>query len=388
MKKIEKKMIIFESTILIFLLLNVFAKNIFIGNNSFALLLIFFFLSIFLFGFEKEKMLKKEKKQIITIITFYTCSFLIMIYGLGLFTGYAKSPYSLTPISVVRNTIPVIFLLTIIELFRYNLCHKCKKKISIEILMIAIFTLLDGLMALPFYDTSDYEEILKMLTLIILPSISKNIMLTDFSSQYGYLPEILYQLITNLYIYLLPIYPNLSIYLESVITFILPFIIRYAVNSVMTIKEEKIVVQRDKSKNVLLNTISAIGVLAIILIVLLYSNLTPYWIAVVGSGSMTPTIQVGDAIIVDKTVKQHPEKLQVGDILVFKMNNAIYTHRIIKIENQNSTYLISTKGDREGQTIDNWIVKNKDIVGRVKFKIPYLGYPTVLLNKFIKENKK
>ena len=153
-------------------------------------------------------------------------------------------------------------------------------------------------------------------------------------------------------------------------------------------KEKKVTIERKKAKNIFSNIFIGICVLLIVIIISLYSNIFSYWIAVVGSGSMSPTIQVGDAIIVDKTIKNHLENLKVGDILVFRMKDSIYTHRVVDIKEENSTYLISTKGDRKGQVIDNWTVKNDDIVGIVKFKVSYIGYPTVLLNRFIKENKR
>lgn len=387
MKKSEKKIIIFELIIILFLILNVFVKNIFVGNNVIFPVGILLFLSILLFGFEKVKMINKDKKKIITIIIFYTVAFLIIIYGFGLLTSYVKSPYSLTLKNIIKNTFPVIFLLALLELFRYNICRKSNKNKKIYFMTLIIFTILDFLIALPFYNIKDYEEILKMLTLVILPSITKNIMLIDFSYKYGYLPTIIYQLIMNLYLYLLPIYPNLSIYLESVIMFLLPLIIKYVIDNTLT-KEKKVTIERKKTKNIFSNICIGICILLIVVIVTLYSNIFSYWIAVVGSGSMSPTIQVGDAIIVDKTIKNNLENLKVGDILVFRIKDSIYTHRIVDIKEENSTYLISTKGDREGQVIDNWTVKNDDIVGVVRFKVSYIGYPTVLLNRFIKENKK
>lgn len=382
MKKSEEKMLFFQVAIIIFMLLNVFAKNIFKGNAVIILLAILFAISVILFGYEKEKMIKRDKKRIITIISFFTVSFLIIIYGLGLIIGFVQTPYSLSPINIIKNTVPVILLLLITELLRYNLCKKSVSNITTKVLMVVMFTMIDILVALPIYDLSENEEILRMLTLIILPGISKNIMLNSFCEKYGYIPGIIYQLIMNLYIYLLPIYPNLGIYLESVITFLLPLLIKYVVENTAT-EEKKVVIERKKGKKLVVNIFTGIVATIILVIVLLYSNITPYWIAVIGSGSMSPTIKVGDAIIIDKNVQKEPEKLKVGDILVFKVNDLMYTHRIVEIKEENSSFYIKTKGDREGQTIDNWVIKKENIIGIVKYKIPYIGYPTVLLNRFI-----
>lgn len=383
MKSTEKKVLIFDVLTILFLLLNIFAKNLFKGNSVFILLAILFVISVILFGFEKEKMLKNEKKKIIGTIAFFTTSFLIIIYGLGLILGYAITPYRIDLINIIKNILPIILILVITELLRYNLCHKTKRTITTYVLMIIMFTLIDLLVAFPLYDLSENEEILRILTIVLLPSISKNIMLNSFVEKYGYIPGIIYQLIMNLYIYIIPIYPNLGIYLESVITFLLPLLIKYVVESTLQVRERKIVVERNKKSKLVINILTGTMATIIIVIVLLYSNLTPYWIAIIGSGSMSPTIKVGDAIIIDKTIKDNPDTLKVGDILVFKINDSMYTHRIVEIEKENSSFYIKTKGDREGQVIDNWVLKKENIIGIVKTKIPYIGYPTVLLNRFI-----
>lgn len=119
------------------------------------------------------------------------------------------------------------------------------------------------------------------------------------------------------------------------------------------------------------------------ILIALFSNLFPYWIAAVGSGSMEPTINIGDAIVVDKTVQDHLDRLSVGDVLVFKIKDTIYTHRIIELRETNGNYAITTQGDREGQAIDTWVVTNKDVIGIVKFKINYVGWPTVWLSRIV-----
>ena len=123
----------------------------------------------------------------------------------------------------------------------------------------------------------------------------------------------------------------------------------------------------------------------ITLTIALNSNLFRYWMAVIGSGSMEPTINIGDTVIVDKSYQKHLEKLKNGDILVFKNGQKIYVHRIINIDNIEENYYIKTKGDRKEQIEDSWIVTNKDIIGVVKFKIKYIGYPTVWLSRILEE---
>ena len=191
----------------------------------------------------------------------------------------------------------------------------------------------------------------------------------------------------NLYVYYLPITPNLGYYLESVIMFLLPIVIKTILMKIYIVDEENVVVKKDK-KIKTDRVIMAISVSIVVIVIGLCSNLFPYTIAAVRSGSMEPTINRGDAIIINKNIVKDLSKLKKGDILVFRKNNQTYTHRIVEIKEENEQYKIKTKGDRKENSIDNWVVNNKDIVGTVEEKISYIGYPTILLNRIIKENKK
>ena len=168
-------------------------------------------------------------------------------------------------------------------------------------------------------------------------------------------------------------------YLQSVLFITFPLIL----NMIITIefeKEQKIDYRENKIKRILLPIV--IGLFTITL-VYLNSNLFRFWIVAVASGSMEPTIEIGDAIIVDKKYNKHLNELKEGDILVFKNDKKIYTHRIVRIKRENNQYSINTKGDRKGQTEDKWIVTNNDVIGVVKAKIKYIGYPTVWLSRML-----
>lgn len=379
MKKSELKLLVIEIITILGLLLNIFVKNIlneYLMSLMFSILITIIVISM---GYEKEK--NVYIRNLIFFIAFYTVSFIILLYGLGLLTGYVRSPYSYDFINIIKTIFPLILVIILSEIFRYSLCKKGEKRTLIIILSIVLFTLADISMSLYFYDLKDISDLLELFTLVLLPSLFKNITLTDFAYRYGMSQNIIYRLITELYIYILPITPNLNVYLESVVMIIFPTILRYLIHSRFE-KEEK---EDFRGKHPIKKIITIVLILIIACMVGLYSNLFPLWIAVVGSGSMSPTIEIGDLVIIDKTYQDHLDKLKVGDVLVFKVKEKIYTHRIIDIEKENSNYNIFTKGDRKGNAKDNWIVENDDVIGVVKLKIKYLGYPSVWLNRMLED---
>jgi len=98
---------------------------------------------------------------------------------------------------------------------------------------------------------------------------------------------------------------------------------------------------------------------------------------------MSPTIEVGDIVVVDKYYQENPSNLEVGDVLVFKVRSTLYTHRIISIVQRNNNYYIRTKGDYKDNVEDSWVVTKEDIVGKVVFKIKFIGLPSVWLHNML-----
>ncbi len=80
----------------------------------------------------------------------------------------------------------------------------------------------------------------------------------------------------------------------------------------------------------------------------------------IASGSMSPTLKVGDLVYV---TSGDPK---VGDIVVLTVDGTLIAHRIIARENGR----LVTKGDANGSP-DTF--KNATVLGIVRFHVPYLG---------------
>lgn len=108
-------------------------------------------------------------------------------------------------------------------------------------------------------------------------------------------------------------------------------------------------------------------------------NLFGYKAYTIKSDSMEPTIKNGDVIIIKKIPE---EKLEDGDIITFKQNADIITHRISKIEEENGKKYI-TKGDNNNLE-DSAKITYQEIKGKKIITIPYLGkIMNILENKIV-----
>ncbi len=100
---------------------------------------------------------------------------------------------------------------------------------------------------------------------------------------------------------------------------------------------------------------------------------TDYPLLAVASGSMIPTLNVGDLIVVQGGLNVSDVKANytTGDIVVFhKPGNPdeLIVHRAV----ENVTGGLKTKGDNNDHP-DFWIITNDDLVGKVVGVVPYLG---------------
>lgn len=377
MKKGSTKLLVLQLITLIILIYNAFINNIFTNLYLSIFLTIVFVISYFLVGFEKERF--NQKKRNIRIIIVLTISLLVIKYGLGLITGYQYSPYNRTFIGILGNTLSIAYLLVICEILRYTFVTKGNKLNFI--LTIIIFTLAYLNITTSLTSLTSLKTIVILLTTDIVVTLFENIVLTIISKKYGYSGSLSYTLIMNLYLYIVPIFPNLGEYLDAAVMIAFPIILYLFSNYILTdLFKEKVDI---RVKNTGAKLIRFIIIMIIIIMVSLNSGIFRYWICVVASGSMEPTIKIGDVIYIDKSYKNHIDKIEEQDIIVFKINGKIYCHRVIQKNVNNDQVLLVTKGDREGQSVDKWTVSKSELVGKVDFRIKYIGLPSVWLKNAI-----
>ena len=102
---------------------------------------------------------------------------------------------------------------------------------------------------------------------------------------------------------------------------------------------------------------------------------------VVTSGSMSPTIEAGDAIFVEET---SPEEIEEGDVLTFHADDPeayhggnadtdLVTHRVTDVDGSGDGIEFTTQGDANDHP-DAEPVSGEQVVGVVAFSIPYIGW--------------
>jgi signal peptidase len=117
---------------------------------------------------------------------------------------------------------------------------------------------------------------------------------------------------------------------------------------------------------------------AILLIFSAFPIAGNYKIFVVQSGSMAPAIKMGSLVIVKPA-----NDYKIGEVITFgpySKTKAPTTHRIYDIKVVNGQPVYITKGDANNAPDTREITK-RDILGKVLFSIPYLGYAVAFAKK-------
>jgi signal peptidase I len=94
------------------------------------------------------------------------------------------------------------------------------------------------------------------------------------------------------------------------------------------------------------------------------------------SGSMEPTIHVGDVVIDSKI---SPLDARPGDVVTFSDptgRHRLITHRVRGISVRGGQVQVVTKGDANN-TVERWTVPANGRIGRVELRVWKLGYPLV-----------
>lgn len=108
-----------------------------------------------------------------------------------------------------------------------------------------------------------------------------------------------------------------------------------------------------------------------VLLVVFFAGWLPLRPVAVATGSMEPTIAVGDVVV---TCPSAAENLSEGDIIRYTKNGTTVIHRIVDCtQDENGGVAFITQGD-SNNTPDADPVLPEQILGKVVFNIPKLGY--------------
>ncbi|HPZ24171.1 MAG TPA: signal peptidase I [Bacilli bacterium] len=330
------------------------------------------------FGLQKGNKSLNETISQVTII--FILVFILLTYLSGLFFGFLKNPYSLAPVNIILNIYSPVIMVVCEEIVRFVVARKCiMGKITPLIVLTALFCLLDIFLSYSSAKMSGMATFV-LITTTILPGIARNIVASYLSYKVSMYPGLILRLFYTVYVYVMPIFPNYGNYISSIIGLLVPYLI-FMTSSKIIIKYLKTKDKPRIKKAIWYLNIPFIAI--IVFVVILISGVLKYQIIAIGSGSMEPVIKMGDAVIFEHTrTDDQKEEIQEGMVIVFKHNGELITHRVKSIDGTKGKHTYQTKGDNNSSD-DYYKVDEENVIGIVKFKIDYIGYPTLWFSELL-----
>ena len=117
-------------------------------------------------------------------------------------------------------------------------------------------------------------------------------------------------------------------------------------------------------------------VIGIILAIWFATGIFPIKPIAIATGSMEKELFAGDVAIIQKC---NSNDIIVGDIIEYQMEGYTVIHRVVEKNQRNGEFYFITKGDNNKMP-DALEVKENQVIGRVIFKIKYIGYPAIWLH--------
>lgn len=369
----KKDRIIEYSLLLLIFIVTIF--NLFWTDTKMQVKVLAIFLlafTIFLIKLMKYKKVDNPSKNKVTIfILGLSAIYIILIYIIGIFSGFYRNANSFSYNNLYNIILPYILIVVCSEIIRQIFVTKDNKKITV--ITTFVLVLLEITLYSNRYTSWNLDNALILIGYVIFPAISISLMCNYMVKRYGVIPNIVYRVITMIYTYIFSVLPDIYMFFQSIYKIIYPYIIYILVDEVFEKKKFRKV---NKHEKISLISIS-ISMIIVISIVMLVSCKFKYGILVVGSSSMTGTVDKGDAVVFERYDDQ---KLKKGQIIVFTKDNIKTIHCIENIQIKNDETIYFTKGTNNQQQ-DEGYRTDSDILGIVKFKIIDIGWPTIWLNE-------
>lgn len=367
--------------ILLMLLYSLFSYSDFTRQSNFIYLYIinpifWIGLALFLrFTIGKTYESRKNRKELIEYCAIGVLSYILIYMISGLFVTFGQNPYATTALGLLTNLWILATVIIAKEYIRYKLIQNVyeKDKIAIATAISIVYIFIDFNVSRFFYGTITVTYIIKQIAQTLIPLIAKNTLYSYISIKSSYMPSIVYEIGTKLYMWISPILPNAPWIMIAIVDGVIPIIILVYMRYINTKKD--IFKSREKLNATNPRNIIPL-VIGIILAIWFATGIFPIKPIAIATGSMEKELMVGDVAIIKKC---NSNDVIVGDIVEYQMEGYTVVHRVIEKKQKNGKFYFTTKGDNN-KSPDAQEVNEEQIIGKVIFKIKYVGYPAIWLH--------
>ena len=341
--------------------------------NKIQLSVLFIGISLFVsLLLKRERTLKVQKKKITKIMIAFALLYVGLFYMFGLYTGFTRTGQTFSFHTLIDSIIPMIVIILTTERIRDKFLQN-NSNFS-KILIVGINTIIEIMIYLSVYKIDNLNNMLSLIGFVSFTAIANHLMYNYIGDSYGKTPVVVYRLITTLYLFIIPFESNIYIYYRTFLRVIYPLIIflyieKYYSDGYLQVRK------KDLKREMFSLGLTFMFLTAFILLI---SGKFYYGVLVIGSNSMKGTINKGDIIVYQKS-----KDVKLEDVIVFQKEKIKIVHRVVDVKNINKEQRFFTKGDANPQKDDNYVTNN-NYIGKVLFRIKYVGEPTLWLKNIFK----
>lgn len=376
MGKREHETLVFIGIIIISLVLGNTVLPQWLGSTGY--LNIFkplFWLALSLYVWKQPRCRFKGKLKLYNFILLWSaiCGiiYISVYFSGGFLDGIGASPYTKQIGGILTNVLCFGSVMAMMEWVRNYIINRVKKEylIFFSVITIIVFTLYRlNLRIIGSLET--WQQVVQYLGEYALPEIMSNVLLTYLVYIGGPYPAIIYVVIANLPVWVVPVLPNLRWITKAFIGTMTPVVFILVIRQVYKKQSREVRLRERKTEN----PYSWISVSVVSIALIWFAvGVFPIFPTVILTGSMEPVIYPGDVVVIQKT---EANKIKVGDVIQYWTGEIFIIHRVIAVEGPAGE--LRTKGDNNSAP-DSALVTSGQVRGKMIAVIPKLGILSTLL---------
>ena len=362
---IDKRVLYFANIFSIAVLLLVFFMPGEHSGRIVASILLLLLAAVTWFYIRKRNIPSMHNKEILLIMSIIGVVYLVLLYLSVAAFGFYKNINFLK----FAYIIPIAIIIISSEVMRWVV--RSQNDNIADYLCYACCVVAEALSFGTIHYITTFNRFMDFVGIVLFPAIVANLVYHYLSKRYGMYPNIVYRAITTLAVYFIPIKPDAPQAMMAFASLFIPILIYIFIDTLYEKKHRYALEKKSKIAPVF----TGVAVVVMTALVMLISNQFKYGTLVIVTESMTGEINKGDAIIYEEYTDQPIEE---GLVIVFEKNGSVVVHRVIDIDNIDGVTRYFTKGDAN-EDPDAGYITSAQIVGVVDLKLPYIGYPTILL---------
>ena len=323
--------------------------------------------ALVLYFIKRRKVLSYNKGQVLMLMCASALMFFMLYYLSGLFFGYGSLSSRLNVAYYLTSVLPAVVIIVLVEIIRAILVMQDSKVVYVCAYVIGVFSELIVLSNIP--TTLTFYTFMDAFALNLIPAFVFSYLHSYVAKLYGAKPNIAFRLLLTIPTIALWRLPVINDALYAFARIVIPYAIYSFIKALYENKNKFALKRSSKWSN--FGFITALSVM--VCIIMLVSCQFRFGAIVIGTGSMTGEMNVGDVVVYER---YEGEDIKNGDVLVFYKYETLTVHRVVDIKYIDGIKRYYTKGDAN-EELDSGYVTDSSIVGVVKGKVPYVGYATI-----------